>query len=408
MSMWLPDLFNVPLEHRQKFQILVAGHCLVLGSMFVGRMFNHLLLAHQRYDAMNYGQIGGLLVNIGVMWLGFELGWGMYSLLAGFTASTVLTTIVSLVAVLGLKLLPGANEWGKANMKTFKELFAFGRELFFLSLGWQMVNASQMLVIGRTLGFDAAGVWSIATKPFTMAQQIVFRLLDYAAAGFAEMMVRGERERLLGRLRDIVIISASLSAWVGLAVAVCNHDFLGVWTKHKVSWSPTSDWLMGLLVVVYSTTRCLFGFIGITKEIKGMKYVYPVEGLAFIALSFITVPKWGINSLILNALMTNILCTGVYSFWRTKRYFGMASVQPLLGWLKWPFMCLLAVGLAFCAWGMGTSGLSERTRLVGSVLFAGLVGFAMFWRVGLAPNLRSEMGGVLRSLLSRLRRVKAP
>ena len=86
----------------------------------------------------------------------------------------------------------------------------------------------------------------------------------------------------------------------------------------------------------------------------------------------------------------------------------MASVQPLLGWLKWPLMCLLAVGLAFCAWGMGTRSLSERTRLVGSVLFAGLVGFAMFWRVGLAPNLRSEMGGVLRGLLSRLRRVKAP
>ena len=405
VSVWLPDLFSVPLEHRRKFQILVAGHCLVLGSLFVGRMFNHLLLAHQRYDAMNYGQIGGLVVNIGLMWLGFELGWGMYSLLAGYAASTVLTTIVSLVAVLGLKLLPGVGEWGKANMKTFKELFAFGRELFFISVGWQMVNASQMLVIGRTLGFDAAGIWSIATKPFTMAQQIVYRLLDYASAGFAEMMVRRERERLLGRLRDLVIVSASLSAWVGLAVAICNHDFLGVWTKHKVSWSTTSDWLMGLLVVVYSTTRCLFGFIGITKEIKGMKYVYPVEGLAFIVLSFLTVPKWGINSLILNALLTNILCTGVYSFWRAKRYFGLPSVAPLLGWLRWPVMCLLALGLTFFAWGMATSTWPERTRLVASGLCAGLVGAAMFWRVGLAPNLRSEVTAVFRSWLLRLRRV---
>src|SRR5262249_51838191 len=160
------------------------------------------------------------------------------------------------------------------------ELFSYGREIFLLSVGWQLVNASQMVVIGRTIGFDAAGVWSIATKPFTMAQQVVFRVLDYSGAGLAEMVVRHERERLLNRFRDILIISASLSIWVGLAVALVNADFLALWTKGQVNWSAVNDWLMGLMVVMYSTTRCYIGFIGLTKQIRLMKYMYPLEGVA--------------------------------------------------------------------------------------------------------------------------------
>jgi len=95
---------------------------------FVGRMFNHVLQAHQRYDAINYSQVGGLVLNLGVMWLGFGKGWGLYSLLAGYSASTVFTTLFTLAAAIRLKLLPSGSGWGSANARTFGELFAYGRE----------------------------------------------------------------------------------------------------------------------------------------------------------------------------------------------------------------------------------------------------------------------------------------
>jgi len=402
VSLWLPDVFNVPLEHQHKFQVLVAGHCFILGSLFVGRMFNYILLAHQRFDAMNYVQIGGLVLNFGAMWLAFNSGWGLYSLLAGYASSTVLQTAATFFAVKALELFPPAAARGKANMKMFKELFAYGREVFMLSIGWQLVNASQMLVIGRTLGFDAAGIWSIATKPFMMAQQVVFRVFDYAGSGLAEMMVRKERERLVARFRDITILSAALAVWVGLAAGLCNHDFLALWTKNRVSWSITSDWLMGLMVVMYATTRCYIGFIGLTKQIRAMKYMYPLEGVVFIGLSIFTAPRLGLNGVIASAIVTNLLCSGLYGFFRTKEYFGFETAGKLASWLKWPVLCLLVMGGVFGLVAWLDSGWSNFLRLIVNGAVAVLAGAALFWQLGLTAGLRAEAAGTLKKVWAKV------
>src|SRR5205807_6218269 len=130
----------------------------VMGSLFVGRIFNHILQAHQRYDACNYALMAGVVVNLGVMWLGFAMGWGLYSLLVASAVGQLATTGLTGMAVIGLNLFPPAGAWGRANRKTFHELFSYGRELFLLSVGLQLVSASQVIIISRALGFDAAAI----------------------------------------------------------------------------------------------------------------------------------------------------------------------------------------------------------------------------------------------------------
>jgi O-antigen/teichoic acid export membrane protein len=403
VSIFLPDLFGVALVHRRPFQILVAGHCAILGAFFVGRLSNHLLLAHQRFDAWNYAQIVGLFANFALMWVGLASGWGLYSLLAGSAAATLASTILALAAAARLKLFPPAHAPGRANLDIFRQLFTFGREVFLVSVGTQLVSASQLLVISRTVGFESAGIWSIATKPFAMAQQVVSRVLDYAAAGLAEMLVRGERDRLLERLRDVVIVSASFAVWVGLAVALCNHDFLALWTKKRVIWDTSSDWLMGLSVICYSTTRCFTGFIGVTKRIRAMKYMYPLEGVAFVGLSLLTVRALGMNAIITTALLTNVLCSGLYGLFRTKHYFNLPDYRALLAWLRSPSLCLLSLGALFGALGWADAGWSPVPRLVLNAALAGSVGLALFLRLGLSPHLRAEALGPLAKLRARLR-----
>jgi O-antigen/teichoic acid export membrane protein len=400
ICIWLPGIFNVPEAYRHTFQILIAGHCGVLGLFFAGRMFNHVLQAHQRYDAMNYSQIGGLFVNLGAMWLAFQAGWSLYSLLAGYSASVVFSTLFTLAATLRFRLLPFGPGSGHTNSRTFRELFAYGREIFLLSVGWQLVNASQMIVIGRMLGFDAAGVWSIATKPFALAQQVVYRVLDYASAGLAEMMVRQEKERLLIRFRDIVTLSASLAVWVALSVSLCNHDFLALWTKKRVAWGSSTDWLMGAMVITYSVTRCYTGFIGLTKDIRFMKYVYLLEGLIFIGASVLAARVWGINGIISSAIVTDLLSSGLYGLFRTEEYFTR-NVRSLFAWFRGPIRLLLFLCAAFAATAWATSALNSPIRLAVRIAVALSVGLTFFWQFGLGASLRAEVTQLLaRSLAS--------
>src|SRR5439155_23230560 len=100
-------------------------------------------------------------------------------MLIAYGANTIFTTLITLFAVIRLKLFPPSEKWGRASLQTFRELFDYGRQIFLLSVGLQLVNASQVIIISRIMGLETAAIWSIATKPFLLAQQIVYRLLDY-------------------------------------------------------------------------------------------------------------------------------------------------------------------------------------------------------------------------------------
>ena len=79
--------------------------------------------------------------------------------------------------------------------------------------------------------------------------QLIYRIFDYSAPALAEMIVRGEKQLLLRRFKQIVILSTSLSVAIGALVALCNGAFVEVWTLGKMHWSPSNDWLLGVWLI---------------------------------------------------------------------------------------------------------------------------------------------------------------
>src|SRR5262249_18317944 len=156
------------------------------------------------------------------------------------------------IAVKWMRLLPPAGCWGRVSWNTFKELFAYALDIFLIAVGQILINSSQVMVISRTLGLEAAAVWNVATRTFTLTQQVVARILDFSFAAFSEMMVRGERDKLLSRFRDVVTLTGSAAVLAALSVSVCNRSFLELWTHGRISWPVQNDLLMGVLVICYS------------------------------------------------------------------------------------------------------------------------------------------------------------
>jgi O-antigen/teichoic acid export membrane protein len=231
LALILPALLDVPHPLKRIFEILIAGQCGLLGSLFVTRIFMSLLQAHQRFDVMNYAQILQLIAGFATQWITFHLGWGLYSLLAAGAVNAVVGAAYNCFWVLKLQLFPSESSWGKANAKLFQELFAFGKDLFLLSIGLQLLNATQVVIIARTLGWTAVTVWTIATKTFLLAQQIVARISDFSSSALGEMVVRGEQERLQRRFRELLVVTAAVAVFVGASIALCNGSFIAVWLK---------------------------------------------------------------------------------------------------------------------------------------------------------------------------------
>lgn len=390
VSYWLPQLMDVPTIHWAEFRLLVIGQCILLAISFVLRIFTFVLQAHQRFDIGNYTQILCFLLGFSAQWASFAAGLGLYSLLISGAVSTLVIGLTGWWQAHRLHLLPTPGHWGKPNKKIFKELFFYGTDMFLVSIGLQLITASQAPVITRTLGLEAVAVWSVATKLFTLSQQLVFRLLDFSLAAFSEMMVRGEKTRLQHRFRDLIILSGSASAVLAVIMAVCNRAFLHLWTHDRISWPIENDILMGCSLIVYAATRCHIGLACITKTVGAMKFIYFAEGILFVSLGLVFAPRLGLTGIILGGILTNMLLSGVYGVRRSSRYFGISAGTIVFGWLRPPALVLACMSTVALALWYATNQLSPVLQLAICGTVSGIIAALCFWRFGLSPSLRQE------------------
>jgi O-antigen/teichoic acid export membrane protein len=387
----LGSLLRVPSHLEQDFVFLVVGQCVLLAASFVTRIFGFLLAAHQRVDILNYSQALQSLTTFGILWLGFELRQGVFSILWAQLCGFVLTTIISMSGCFRLGLFPRRGRWGQPSWPRFWEIFAFGRDMFFYAIGGQLVTASQTILITRTLGLDSAAIWTVCTRTFALVSMVVYRVFDYSCAALAEMIVRNETQRLSERFKSIVMVSGSLTVWAGFMFALCNQPFVSLWTNGQIRWNPLNDWLLAVWLLLSVLARSHAGVIGLTKDFRFLRFIYFLEGIFFVAAALLVLRAAGITGLIGVSIFASLSFSLPYSIWRTSRYFSVSSRQELGVWMLpvWRLFLLL-LPVAGALW-LVASRLPALGQFVLNAAVMGIVGGIAFWRWGLDSSLRNEL-----------------
>jgi O-antigen/teichoic acid export membrane protein len=383
------SLLRVQVELRHEFVWLMIGQSVVLGLVFAARIFSHVLLAHQRLDISNHGSSAFFILNLVVMWAGFAAGWGIYSFLAGqvFMLGGI---IVNAVACARLGFLPQGREWGRVTGARFRELLVFGNDIFIYSLGSQLINASQTILLTRLLGLETAAVWNICTRTYAVLTQVILRFLDYSAPALAEMMVRGEKSLLADRFKQLVILSLGTAVAAGGMFALCNSAFVTVWTHGRISWPPINDLLLAVWLVICVDMRFHTGLAGLAKKFLFMRYIFFIEGAAFVGLTLAFYQHGGITAMLVASIVCTSLLSLPYGLYRTRNYFGLGW-RELAGWHRPALVLalwLLPVGVL--TWWF-TRDLPATLRLgLGGGVFGLWTAWA-FVRHGLNPTLQDEI-----------------
>jgi O-antigen/teichoic acid export membrane protein len=388
------DLLKLPVDSLHDFVWIMIGQSLLMAISFAARIFNQLLFAHQRLDIGNYGSTIATFFSLAAMWLGFIRGCGIYSFLIGQAVTVVAALAVNLGSCLRLRLLPAAGEWGALSYVQFRELFAYGQGVFLITIGSQFINTSQTILITRLLGLDTAATWTICTRTYTMITMVVWRIMDYSSPGLAEMFVRNERGRLLERIRDLAILLGSLSVLCGTMFAIANGSFVRVWTGTVNGWPEANNILLALWFLACSVMRVHTGLVGISKDLRFLRFIYLIEGAVFIALNLIAYRVENLTLMLSISLASTLFFTLPYGLMRTREYFGL-SWTVLLGWLDptWQLAWRLTP-VALITWWL-TRSLSAPWQLVLDLGVTGVVGTALFLRYGLESRLRLEISSKL-------------
>lgn len=384
-------LLAIPAGLQPEFIQLVHWQCGVLALNFATRMFGMILNAHQRMDWVNYLGVLNLLVNFISQWALFHYGFGVLSLAGGALAGALLFISLQALVCHNLKLFPAAGTWGHLSWLQFKEMFNYGKDVFLVSIGTQLIMSSQIIVITRLLGLEAAATWSVGLRIFNLLSQLIWRLSDMSGSALAEMLARCELARLRERYRSLAILSFSFAGWLAVSFAICNSQFVTIWTHGKINWPQENDWLLALWMIVLTILQCHNKFVLITKQVGFMRYVYFIEGIVFVGASCLSARWGGLPAIICCSILCSACFSGTYGIWRITRFFQIPVREVALGWLQ-PMSKVLQVYIPFAllAWWVPVSS-SNFIRLGICVFVSASIGGFLFLRFGVPDGFQTEL-----------------
>jgi O-antigen/teichoic acid export membrane protein len=329
-------LLRIDAELVSSFRILWFWQVGFLAVNFILRLAGQLLMAHQRIDVTNYAQAVSFVVNFVVLWASLAAGLKLYSFVLAHGAATLLSTGWGLGATVRLRLLPPRNAWGLVSAQQFRALFGFGAQMFLVALGTQLILTSQMFLVTRWYGVGVASVWSIMTKLFLLALQVVQRIVGASMLAFAEMLVRQEQELLWRRYRSLFELLVLAACYMGLLLAVGNTAFVHLWTNGKIQWPAINDWLLAVWFVLLSQMCLHNSLILMTKEVRGLKFIYFMEGLLFLASAILVGRHFGITGMLACSIICTMGSTLAYGTWRIAVLRGEKFWRVVRDWSRVP------------------------------------------------------------------------
>ena len=161
--------------------------------------------------------------------------------------------------------VPTARSLGTRQSCRFKQLFGYGKDMFLIGLGEQLISASQTILISRALGLKMVAVWTVGTKVFSMALVVTRRVLDFSVPTLAEMLVRREHTQLRERFKAVTVVSALIGGLGAVLIAACNTPFVTLWTHGEVTWTTGKDVLLGVWLIILAVRHCHSSLVGVSR-----------------------------------------------------------------------------------------------------------------------------------------------
>ena len=385
-SYFAPALFAIPDHLAYDFAWLLGINSVLAGISIGLRSLSSPLWAFQRLDIINnYGSFG-LIVRLLLMWVGFRIGWGVYSLVISTIPTILLTPIAHGWISWRNRYFPNRRHWGFPRWDIFKEIFAFGRDGMLLSIGSQLVNATQIAIISRILGLDAAASFSIGTKLYSMGQQVFHKIIESAAPGLTEIYIRGEIELFLRRYWEVIFATLSFATIGAVALTSGNSAFVELWTSGKVIWSPISDALLGLLIVFTSLSRCFVSLFGITKDLRSVRVLYLIEGVLFVPCAILGAKWYGVEGVLAASLAVHLMIAVSFSVKSASKVLGpfRRLLYPTLLSLALTALALISIYFNLMV------GFNAVTRFMLTLLPTS-VGLILIWTFTLPATARTQI-----------------
>lgn len=391
LAPWIITFVGVPTALVDVATFLLRWLAITSASVTAFRIYNAILYANKRLDLIHAFHGSNMLIGLLFLASILSFGGGLPELVVLFLAQATVAILFPLVACYSLGLMPKKGCWGKPSMARFKELFGFGKDVFLINVGNQVLEASQLIIVTRTMGLTAAAVWSVSSKLFGLVYQLITKIEGTAVVFFAEMMVRGEKDKLAARFRQIYQLTAAIAVVSLLTVVAINGPFVSVWANATLAWSFPLSALFAVSVALNALTRCSADFIIHTKNIAAFRYIYFLEAAVFIVLALLLSTKFGFYGIVGASLFCLLVFRATYTTWRMADYFQRPATVFWWAWLRRPILAaVILLPFVISAPWLTSTSLNPWVQLLGAAAWVGLPATITLLFIALPRDVRDE------------------
>ena len=389
--------FNIPSHLRELavYLFVFLGFSLGLATCF--KIFSAILYANQRIDLIVLFQATSTLLGLAIIWPLLAAGYGLKALPWSFLPPVILLSAISWLACRRLGLLPPKIGLSDISWARIRELFKLGADFFLINVGTQLLEASQLMIVSRTMGLTAVATWSVSTKLFTLIYQLTAKVENTAVVFFSEMMVRGEQDKLQASFRKMYQFTGSLAVCGMLGAVAVNPYFITAWAGSDVLWPSINNWLIAALLIFNLLLRCHTDFAMHTKKVGLLRFLYFFESLAFVAAALWAAPRFGFVGILVAAIICALLFRSAYAVSRTASYFTTSRLSVAFQWVAFLALPALTMGLVALFTPLLLESLpSLVARLIAATFIVTIAAAILLCSIGLPTNLRHALHGRIR------------
>lgn len=321
-----PSLFSISSSLAGDLTNILLILTVVNSVSFSTRIFAAPLWAFQRMDAANLLASISLVVNFAALWLFFKMGLGVYSLALAGVFPCFLIPFLTYVFCRKNNYYPLPILGGSFRKDYLRRLFGFGKDVFELSIGSHVLQASQVMILSRVCGLETAALFAIGTKLYTLISQLIYKIIESSAPGLTEIFTSGNAQLFRVRLDQLVSLTVFFGFVGALSFFFLNHYFVGIWTQGVFSWPQTNDAFLALMIIFTSFSKWLVGSFGILADFRSVRHLYLIEAAFFLVFAGFLAPIFEIKGVLFAAFICHALITIPFSFFAFSKATGLSKV----------------------------------------------------------------------------------
>lgn len=391
---WMASsLFSIPSHLAADFRHLLILMATLLGLTVTMRAIASPLWAFQRLDVINLVATFSTLLSLACLWLGFHMGYGIHAFPLATIPALIFSPIFFCWFCKRSGYFPQKHKWNKPQWSIFKKIFRYGKDVFLVQVGNQLLNASQIMIISKFIGLGAAATYAIATKIYSMGMLFLGNPISTAGPGLTEIYVRGDKKNFISRYWDLYKITLAASTVIAVGISTGNSSFIAIWTKGEIQWHPICDAILGVLLVFKSLNLVAMNVFDSTKNWSQVRYLYLSEAIVFILLAIFFSTWMGLVGVLFATLLAHLLTTVPIATRTTQKSLGSmkAICRPLL-------ICILMLAVTLTAsqfYGIYFES-SNIMRLMITMILTGICALVCY-KTFLPKNIRNKMIEIFKS-----------